>query len=187
MYSLIKKQHYIAVHKKYIPLCGSLNQKILYVLQTMIENENGWHKYPVKGFSNDISLQDMYEYISRYSKNELYFVENAEAVVAIHSFLLYFPIENLETWEYYENHVPSLHIANMKYMRIELWLEQLNDIIERLEDILDSFEYNYNNLRNQGRNFYEELSKYVCNPTRIARISKLYDISWDEYLDIIDL
>jgi len=181
------KHQYIAVHKKYIPLRGSLKEKILYVLQTMIQNETGWHKYQVKGFTNHMSLQDMYEYISRYSKNELYFVENMEAVVAIHSFLLSFPIENLETWEYYENHVPSLHTAHLKYMRIELWLEQVNDVIERLEDILDSFEYNYSELRNQGKLFYEELAKYVCSPTRIERVSKLYDIPWDEYLDSIDL
>jgi len=70
---------------------------------------------------------------------------------------------------------------------MDIWLDELSEIIMHLENIVASFDYNYDSMKETGKKLYQEISKYVGHPDRIMRMALTYDVEWNEYLDAIDI
>jgi len=47
------------------------------------------------------------------------------------------------------------------------------------------FTYNYNEMKHKFRSFAEELARYVFRPFRLMEVCHLYEVEFDEYMEII--
>ena len=47
------------------------------------------------------------------------------------------------------------------------------------------FPYDYKNMKLNNKMFFEELTKYVFNPVRMNRLCKMYNVEFDEYLELV--
>jgi len=47
------------------------------------------------------------------------------------------------------------------------------------------FEYDYEGMKKHREPIFKDLCEYVFNPKRIIRFCKLYNIEFDEYMEII--
>ena len=120
--------------------------------------------------------------------NDLYSIKNFNLLSYLTSFLksiLKNYIEYEEYVEYYDDNIP--YCEDIVFIKMNLWLEEINEVIQHLEYIICSFDLNYQNMREKGEKFYMELSKYVYNPVRIEKIANDYNMEWNTYLDIIDV
>jgi hypothetical protein len=195
---IMSKSQYIAVHKKYelSPQSGLLIDRILSALHVIVMNDNNPNGYPVDD-SDRMNAYEMERYIRSVMREkkmcnlELYFVENEEVIMLIHTYLSCYLISNKNQLVYYEYDDENLprcdNIAHTKYIKKEVWLEELYGIMLHLDEILDSFDYDYEEMRIEGKELFNELRKYVGNPCRIERIASSYKMDLCEYLDIIDL
>lgn len=77
------------------------------------------------------------------------------------------------------------YIDNSEYMPLHVWYIRMDELIQYLNHIVASFNYNYS-YENEGRNILLRTFE-VHHPDRIERISKYYNMDWDTYLDSIDL
>lgn len=109
---------------------------------------------------------------------------NRNILLTLHSFLKSIPRDMIvyyNEYEYLEMDIPD------EFMLLDSFLEEFDKIIQQIEYIISSFDYNYQEMRENKKDFYLELAKYVFNPFRIEKISNEYHMEWDTYLDIIDL
>lgn len=120
--------------------------------------------------------------------------KNRNILLTLYSFLKSVPKDMIEYEEYYED--KYLEIVDPyrfsydvldEFMLLDSFLEEFDKIIQQIEYIISSFDYNYQEMREKKKDFYLELAKYVFNPSRIEKISNDYNMEWDEYLDTIDL
>jgi len=79
------------------------------------------------------------------------------------------------------------YLGNTGYISLDVWQIIMDELMEYLNIIVASFNYNYSDMKKKGESLYLELSAYVCHPDRIQRISQSYNMVWDTYLDCIDL
>lgn len=194
---------YIVIPEKYIGYkrCWLLIDKICYVFSVMLENEHGLPKYPIEGFTRPMSILEVYmQYKKRILKNEdLYSETQRGFVISLYSFLSSIPEEKVISHKYYDEYVPRFnvfnsikairipHLPRSIYARLDMWLVEKNEIMERVEDIVKSYNYNYAEMKVRGREFYMELTKYAYNPERIERFADIYNMDFGEYLERIDL
>lgn len=194
---------YIVIPEKYIDYKRSwlLIEKISYVFGVILENENGLKKYPVQGFKRRMSVLEVFiQYKHRIIKSEdLYSEKQRCFVISLYYFLLSIPEETIISYEYSDEYVPRFNVFNaikayrMHYLprsiyaRKDIWLSQKNEMVERLEDIVKSFNYDYKEMNEEGRAFYMELTKYAYNPERIERMAKKNNMEWYEYIDVLEL
>lgn len=168
------KHEYIAVPLKYANqmwVSLSLSQKIQYILQTIQDNE----------YSSDMG-RSLGRSLGRCTNTW-----TRPQIETLHSFLASFPKSCMETWMYYEGRVPNMNALHYTYIRFEIWLEHYNELMERLDEIMDSFSLDYPKMRENGKAFYQELTKSVFCPQRISRVAAMYGLTWDEYLDSVDM
>jgi hypothetical protein len=119
------------------------------------------------------------------TENDLYCIKNRDFLFTLTDFLKTVPRDWIEYVDYYDNE--NVYCGeDIEFMLLDLLFQEIDEIIQFLENIISSFEYNYQLMKKKGENFYMELSKYVHNPKRIERISKKYNMEWYEYLDVID-
>lgn len=128
-------------------------------------------------------------YLDKIIKTEydLYSIEYRQSLISLTSFLKDIPKDYIEYEEYYDNEVRYSEKWHKKFIKMDTFLEDFNKLIQNLEYIISSFDYNYQEMNEKGEKFYMELSKYVHNPARIEKISNTYNMEFDTYLDAIDL
>lgn len=195
IYSEIMISKYIAVHKKYVSLQKRviLIDKILSTLHVIIMNDNNPKGYAVLSDHDRMNAAEIERYIRREmfkkSNLELYFVENEELLWMIYRFLsMYLLSDNIVYYEFDDENLPnSDELAHTKYIKKEVWLEELYELVEHLYDILYSFDYDYEEMKIEGKKKFNELRKYVGNPGRIERMASIYNMDFCEYLERIDL
>lgn len=172
---------YVAVHKNHCTTRGGvlLIDKIistLYVITLNIDDNN------LYSFS-----QDLIGILKRNVgiNDALYDISNLHIVRALCHFFTYLPIQFIQYYECID--AATYDCAHTHFMPMDTWLTELNEIIMHLEYIVDSFDYNYDYMRESGRKLYQEILGYVGHPDRIMRMALIYDIEWNEYLDAIDI
>lgn len=115
--------------------------------------------------------------------DDLYYPENRNILMRLYSFLKSVPKDMIEYEEYYEDeYLYKIDYNRFSYdildefILLDSFLEEFYKIIQQLEYIISSFDYNYQEMREKKKDFYLELAKYVFNPSRIEKISNEYHI-----------
>lgn len=178
-------QKYIDIPESYLSLFKSrfLTERICFALFSIRCNIDDPYVY-----ADSYRLQNVYLKKSINTDQDLYSIKNRNLLSYLISFLktiLKNYIEYVEYVEYYDDNIP--YCEDIVFIKMNLWLEEINEVIQYLEYIICSFDLNYQNMREKSEKFYMELSKYVYNPERIEKLANIYNIEWYTYLDIIDL
>lgn len=178
-------QKYIDIPTNYLSFFKSrfLIERIYFALYSIRSNIDDRFVY-----DDSYRLQNVYLKESINTDYDLYSIKNLNLLSYLTSFLktiIKNYIEYEEYVEYYDDNIP--YCEDIVFIKMNLWLEEINEVIQHLEYIICSFDLNYQNMREKGEKFYMELSKYVHNPVRIEKIANIYNMEWYTYLDIIDL
>lgn len=97
----------------------------------------------------------------------------------------YFDLTFSEYWDIKANCRRFSDIVNDEEFHSGGMENFFNNYVSRLEHILENTDYA--SLKEENREFYLDLTRYIGNPDRIQRISSQFDMDFCEYLDAIDM
>lgn len=168
----------------YVFVERSLLSKMDSVLST-IEDASGSNMWRGSGVFVMMGVRELRNRIYENVKvnDDLYVRKNMGLVIDIHNILKY-----RESWEpdfisdyacFWDENERRFPISE-----IDLFLYEINNIVNELNEIV---RLGYQKLKQENREFAEDLAKYVFKPQRLMRFGKQYGFeSFVEYLDILD-
>lgn len=124
-----------------------------------------------------------------HSDTELYNPENREQLTILKNFLKY-PEDNLlhfiELFQEYMDIKRSFRRYDNTYDDIHCMDEFFTNIVTDLEYILYRMPpTDYERMKEQNREFYHDLNKYILKPERIEKMAHDYGINFIDYMDAI--